>query len=112
MPGLQVTVLVAESQPLFRDALARVVRRDPLCRLVGEEVEGRSALHAIRTLRPDVALLGSPLEGLAAERVARAVVRDRLLTRAVLLLSEGDAAFRALGGGAAACLTRSVGEEA
>jgi two-component system nitrate/nitrite response regulator NarL len=107
-------VLVAESQPLFRDALARVVRQDPASRLVAEVSDGREALTAIRLLRPRISVLGVPLDAIPAERVARAVTRDGLATRAILLFGalDGGAAFRALAGGAAACLTRAVSEEA
>jgi len=114
MHSRQVTVLVGESQPLFRDALARVVRQDPGCELVGELAGGREALRAIRTLRPAIALLGEPLDGLSAGRVARAAARDGVPTRCVLLFGalDGEGAFRALAGGAAACLTRGVGPDA
>src|SRR5690242_1489957 len=108
--GKQVTVLVGESQPLFLDALARVVRQDPDCALVGEIPDGRAALRAIRELAPAIALLGEPLDGLSAHRVARATARDGLPTRSILLFGgrDGDDAFRALADGAAACLTRGV----
>jgi two-component system nitrate/nitrite response regulator NarL len=110
MPDRQVTVLVAESQPLFLDAVARVVRQDPACALVAEERDGGSALQAIRELRPDVALLGVPLEGLGPRRVAQAVALDGGPTRVILLLGEPAAqdAFEALAEGVAACLTRAV----
>jgi two-component system nitrate/nitrite response regulator NarL len=107
---MQVTVLIGESQPLFRDALVRVVRQDPACTLVAEAPDGRAALREIRSRRPAVALLGDPLEGMSAARVARAIARDRLPTRTILLFGalDGDAAFEALAAGAAACLTRAV----
>jgi two-component system, NarL family, nitrate/nitrite response regulator NarL len=110
----QVTVLIGESQPLFLDALVRVVRQDPDCALAAEVADGREALRAIRELSPAVALLGEPLDGLSAHRVARATARDRLPTRSILLFGgfEGDAAFRALAAGAAACLTRGVSRDA
>jgi two-component system nitrate/nitrite response regulator NarL len=110
----QVTVLVGESQPLFLDALVRVVRQDPHCRLVAELANGRAALRSIHALRPAVAVLGEPLDALPAGRVARAAARDGLPTRTILLFGEldGDAAFRALAAGAAACLTRGVGPDA
>src|SRR5204863_97944 len=43
MHSRQVTVLVGESQPLFLDALARVVRQDPESALVAEVSDGRDA---------------------------------------------------------------------
>ena len=114
MHSRQVTVLVGESQPLFLDALARVVRQDPESALVAEVSDGREALRAIRELAPDVAVLGEPLGGLSAQRIARAAARDGLPTRTVLLFgaTDGDEAFRALAAGAAGCLTRCVSRDA
>ena len=114
MPSRQVTVLVGESQPLFRDAVARVIRQDPTFALAAEAPDGPSAMRALRELRPDVALLGMPLDGLSADRVARAAQRDGLPTRIVVLLGQldGEAAFDALAGGVASCLTRAVDRDA
>jgi two-component system nitrate/nitrite response regulator NarL len=108
-----VTVLIADPQPLFRDALARVVRQDPSLQLVGETEDGRAAVAAIRDRSPSVALLARDLPGLDGEHVLAAVMRDRLASRVVLL--DGAASPRAwtlLGEGAAGVLSRRVTAEA
>ena len=113
MPGAQVSVVVADRQPLFLDAVARAVRQDAACRVVAEVTDGRAALERMRSLQPDVALLGVPLPVLDGARIARAAARDGLPTRVALLMGELDAgeAFDALAGGAAACLSRAVAPE-
>lgn len=105
-----VSVLVGDPLPLFRDALARVIRQGRDFALVSEVADGRAAMRDIEALRPDVAVLGVPLGDIAAERVADAVTRDGLPTRVVLVLTEPDAetAFAAVANGASACLTRAV----
>jgi len=105
-----VTVLVGDPLPLFRDALARLVRQGRDLTLVAELGDGQGALRAIEALRPDVALLGVPLGDFPADRVAGAVARDGLPTKVILLLGEPDAeaAYTALARGASACLTRAV----
>jgi two-component system nitrate/nitrite response regulator NarL len=106
----QVTVLAGDGQPLFLDAIVRVIRQDPALSLVAEVADGRAALSAIRDLRPDVALLGVPLAGLGAPRLAATLLRDGLPTRVVALLPgpDSEAAFETIAAGAAACLTRAV----
>jgi two-component system, NarL family, nitrate/nitrite response regulator NarL len=106
----QVTVLVGDGQPLFLDAIARVIRQDVGLALVREVADGREALGAIHELAPDVAVLGVPLDGLGVARLAATIARDGLRTRVVALLPEPDAgaAFEMVAAGAAACLTRAV----
>jgi two-component system nitrate/nitrite response regulator NarL len=110
VPGRRIRVLAGDHQPLFRDALARVVRQRIAFELVAEVDDGRAALDAIGRLRPDVAVLSVPLPSLDGERVLNAVVRDALPTR-VLLLTDASApaaAYRAIECGAAGCLTKSA----
>jgi two-component system nitrate/nitrite response regulator NarL len=105
-----VTVLVADSQPLFRSAVMRAVADDVRLALAAVVDDGEAALHAIRANAPGVAVLGVPLERVTARGVAHAVARDSLGTRIVVLLGDADprAAFDALADGAAGCLTRAV----
>jgi two-component system nitrate/nitrite response regulator NarL len=109
----RIRVLAGADQPLFRDAVARTVRQRAQFELVGEVGDGRAALDAIDRLRPDVAVLSLPLSGLDGERVLRAVVRDELPTRVVLLADAhaSEVTYRALESGAAGCLTKGVTAE-
>ena len=106
----QVSVLVADAQPLYRDAVARAIRQDAALRLVAEAGDGRHALAEIRRLRPDVAVLDLELPDLGGLRVIDAVVRDGLPTRVVVLSAviAPDATFGAIGAGAAGYLSKSV----
>jgi two-component system, NarL family, nitrate/nitrite response regulator NarL len=106
----QVGVLIADAQPLYREAVARAIRQDVAMRVLAEEADGRSALEKIRRLRPDVAVIELDLPGLAGRQVIDAVMRDGLPTRIVVLSSllRGDATFGALGAGAAGYLSKSA----
>lgn len=103
----QVRVLIAESQPLFRDGLARAVHRDPGLQLVAE-LDGTSALlDAIRRLAPDVAVLDADP---GIRRIVEAVAQHELATRIALLAAEvrpGDA-FSAIAAGAHGYLSKRV----
>jgi two-component system nitrate/nitrite response regulator NarL len=109
----RITVLVGEPEPLYRDAVARMVRQQVRFELAGEVADGREALARIVARRPDVAVLSTSMPGLGGERVLNAVVRDGLPTRVVLLaarVSPGDA-YRAIEAGAAGCLTKLAGPD-
>jgi two-component system nitrate/nitrite response regulator NarL len=108
-----IAVLIADAQPLFRDALARVVQQDPELRLVAEAADGRAVMAAIRAQRPAVALVARELPELGGDGVLAAVVRDRLDTRVVLLEARpGRDVWALLGRGAAGVLSRRVSADA
>ena len=106
----QVTVLVADPFPIYRDGVCRAVRQDRDLALVASVEDGRSALRDIEAHTPDVAVLGVPLGDIAADRITDAVVRDGLATSIVLVLTQPDAevAFCALARGASVCVTRLI----
>ena len=109
----QLTVAIADAQPLYRAGVARAVRQDRELRVDSETGDGREALAAIRQLAPDVAVLDLDLPGLSGRRVIDAVVRDGLPTK-VLVLSATvgpDATFGALGAGAIGYLSKAAAGE-
>jgi two-component system nitrate/nitrite response regulator NarL len=108
VPARRISVLVADDQPLFRDALARVIRQCSRFELVGEVADGPAALRRIEDSRPDVAVVSVALPQIDGERVLNAVVRDELPTRVLLLASAADetVAYRAIERGAAGCVSR------
>jgi two-component system nitrate/nitrite response regulator NarL len=110
-PGAGVcSVLVVDPLPLFRDALARVVRQTPALRVAGEACDGASAVAALRRLRPGLALVSGQDGDLDPIALLRRLAEEELATRCVILLARGerDLAYRALAAGAAGCVTRSA----
>jgi two-component system nitrate/nitrite response regulator NarL len=109
-PASRVSVLVAEDHPLFREAVVRAVRERPELELVAEAADGREALEEIRRLRPQVAVLDWKMPGLDGLQVLRAVDRDGLPTRVVLLSAflDGALAYQAVAAGAAAYLSKDA----
>ncbi len=105
-----VRVLVADRQPLFREAAARAVRQRAQFRLVAEVGDGRSALRLLRVEAPDVALVDVRLPGIDGRRVLNAAIRDGLTSRILLISSadDGAAGYAALEAGAGGWLSRAV----
>src|SRR5919197_4444088 len=112
--GATITVLAADGQPLFRDALARVIRQHARLALVAEAADGPAALEAIDRLQPRVAVVSQALDRLDGGRIARAVRRDGLATRIVVLTDAQEprnGAYQAIESGAAACVSREASAE-
>jgi two-component system, NarL family, nitrate/nitrite response regulator NarL len=109
-PGRRVRVLAAEAEPLYRDAVVRAIRQRPELELVGAAGDGREALDAIGTWRPDVAIVGGTLDGLSGKQLLNAVARDGLGTRVVLIAArpEPEQVYSALADGAAGYLTKGA----
>jgi two-component system nitrate/nitrite response regulator NarL len=106
----QVGVVIADAQPLFRDAVARAISQHAALRLMAAVADGREALSVIRRLRPDVAVLDHELPGIDGRRVLDAISSGGLPTRVVMLSAAiaADATFGALGAGAAGYLSKAV----
>src|SRR5436305_2056468 len=96
-------VVVADDHPVFRGAIVAIVASRPELVLAGEAESGRQALTMIASERPDVAVLDLRMPDLDGLAVLKAVVRDRLPTRVLLLSAEekGAVAHEAVAAGAA-----------
>jgi two-component system, NarL family, nitrate/nitrite response regulator NarL len=109
-----IGVVVAEDHPLYREAVAALIRRAPGLELLGEAGDGRTALERVRELRPDVAVLDMRMPELDGLRVLNAIVRDGLPTRVICLSAhaDGGSVYAALGAGAAGFLSKDASAEA
>jgi two-component system, NarL family, nitrate/nitrite response regulator NarL len=108
-PTTRTTVLVADDHPLYREAVARAVQARPDFELVGVAADGREGLAAIRARAPDVAVLDVEMPSLGGVDVVRAVARDGLATRVVLLSAhlESDTVFDAVASGVSAYISKA-----
>jgi two-component system nitrate/nitrite response regulator NarL len=105
-----VRVVVADDHPFFRDGVCRWLSRDGRVEIVAEAEDGREALEAIRRELPDVALVDHQMPGVDGLGIVRAVVRDQLPTRVLLLsaFTESGLVFEALQEGAAGYLSKDA----
>jgi two-component system nitrate/nitrite response regulator NarL len=105
----RTSVFVADDHPLYRDAVVRAVRARAELEIAGQASDGRSALGAIRESAPDLAVLDVEMPGLRGIDVARAVARDGMSTRVVLLSAhlESDTVYEAVAVGVRAYLSKS-----
>jgi two-component system, NarL family, nitrate/nitrite response regulator NarL len=100
---------VADDHPLYREAVVRAVRSRAEFELIAQAEDGRAALGAIRETSPDIAVLDVQMPSLGGVEVVRAVARDGLATRVVLLSAhlESDTVYAAVAEGVRAYLSKS-----
>ena len=104
-----VRVVLADDHPVFRDGLARALRRAGL-EVVAEAADGREALDAVRRLDPDVVVLDLQLPVLDGMAVLDEIQREERRTRSVVLSAYDDSGrvYRAIAAGARAYLTKTA----
>ncbi len=103
-----VTVVVVDDHPFFRDGVARGLTQSGRIRILGEAGDGREALEVIGREQPDVALVDYQMPDMDGLAVVRAMKRDGLPSRVLLLSALTDSAivFQALEEGAAGYLAK------
>src|SRR4051812_7166705 len=108
-----IRVVVANGQPLFGEAIERVVRQCSRFQLVGQAGDGREALELLRDLEPDVAVLGPSLGGLDGHRIQQLAGTEGLTTRLLYVSDDVDQAgtYALIEEGAAGLLTKSASPE-
>ncbi len=104
----RIRVVIADDHPLYREGVARALSSSGQVEVVAEAGDGQTALAEIRERTPDVAVLDYRLPDLDGLAVTKAVVRDHLPTRILILSGFDDSAFvyKALQSGAAGFLPK------
>jgi two-component system, NarL family, nitrate/nitrite response regulator NarL len=106
--------LVADDHPLYRTAIAGVIKQDPRLELIGEAEDGGAALEAIREQQPDVAVVDMSMPDLDGLAILRAVARDELKTSVLIVSAEAESrvVYEAIAAGARAYLMKTGRGEA
>lgn len=78
-------VFIADDHPIFRQGLLKIMEGDPFFEIIGESGDGEKALHAIRDLRPDIAVLDISMPGMSGLEIVKHVQKDGLKTEFVIL---------------------------
>ncbi len=86
----RLRVLLAESHPLLRQAIAEFLEEIHRVRLVAEVENGREVMRKSAQLRPDIVLLDFNLPGLSGLEVSSLIKRELPQITVVILLDEED----------------------
>jgi two-component system nitrate/nitrite response regulator NarL len=108
----RIRVVIADDHPLYREAIALAVARDPRLELVGEAADGEEAYALTLDLAPDVLVLDQRMPGLDGAAVCEKLrSHDPPLPTSVLMLSafdDPDVVWRAVSQGAAGYLGKDA----
>jgi DNA-binding NarL/FixJ family response regulator len=105
-----IRVLSVDDHPLFRDGIAAIINCQSDMSLVGAAANGKEAIEAFRTLRPDVTLMDLRLPDLGGIDVTIAIRSEFADARVIVLTTfERDVeVHRALKAGACGYLLKSM----
>jgi len=108
-----ISVLIVDDHPLFRDGLQKALEREDDLQVVGTCDDGERALIAARTLRPDVILLDINLPGMNGIQVSRQLKSERPAVAVVVLTAYHDSqqVLHAMRAGASAYCVKDVTPE-
>jgi DNA-binding NarL/FixJ family response regulator len=83
------SVLIADDQALVRVGLRKILEAERETTVVGEAGDGEDAVTEARRLRPDVVLMDIRMPVLDGIEATRRIVRDRAVTRVLMLTTFG-----------------------
>jgi DNA-binding NarL/FixJ family response regulator len=84
------TVLIADDERLFVDALELILAADERIEVVGRAFDGREAIALARTLDPDVVLIDLSMPGVDGFDAIAAIVADDSSRSVVVLSGSND----------------------
>lgn len=85
-----ISVLIIDDHPLFRQGVMDVLSLSEDIRIVGEAPNGEMGLDLMRSLKPDVAIVDINLPGLNGLQVTQQVIQEKLPSRIILLTAYHD----------------------
>ena len=108
-----ISVLIVDDHPLFRDGLQKALEMEDDLVVVGTCDDGERALISARTLRPDVVLLDINLPGINGLQVSRQLKSERPGIAVVVLTAYHDSqqVLHAMRAGASAYCVKDITPE-
>lgn len=106
----EISVLVIDDHPLFREGVRNVIEAEDGMHVVGEGTRGDQGVELVRQYRPTVALIDVNLPTMNGIQVTRLLTAERLGASIVLLTAYDDEQqiFHAFSAGASAYCSKDI----
>ena len=91
--GTEITLIIADDHPVFRQGLRQVIETDKQLQIIGEAADGQAAIAQILETNPDVAVLDVDMPNSDGFEVVRAVRQKQSPVRIVFLTMHKDERF-------------------
>ncbi len=90
---LQIRVMIADDNRLFREGIRLILCQEKEIEIVGEAVSGLQTINAIQDLKPDVVLLAITMTEMNGIQVIPAIMQKSPKTKALVLTAAMDEAM-------------------
>jgi two-component system response regulator DegU len=109
----QITLVLVDDHPLFRQGVADALSIDPRLRIIGQSAHGEKGLEMILALKPALAVVDVNLPGMNGQQITHEVTSERIPTRIILMTAydDGEQLLHAAIAGAAAFCSKDIQPE-
>ena len=90
---MPISVFNAEDHPILQKGVTELIQETGDMQWVESANKGRDALDKIRSIQPDISLLGIEIPFLTGIEIARTLIKEKSNTQAVLLTLLYDESF-------------------
>lgn len=106
----EITVVVIDDHPLFRQGVVDALSVEPGIRVIGQSSHGELGLQMLLTLKPQVAVVDVNLPGMNGQQITHEVTSERIRTRIILMTAydDGEQMLHAAIAGAAAYCAKDI----
>lgn len=109
----EITVVVADDHPVFRDGLAMLLDSVPGVRVIGRAGDGKEAVEVAKQLRPNVVVMDVSMPKMDGIEATRIITTDDPAVGVVVLTmaDDDDTVFAAMRAGARGYLLKEAGQD-
>lgn len=86
----EITIVIADDHPIFRQGLKQIIEREPTFRIVAEASDGEGALEVIEETKAQLAILDVNMPKKDGFEVLRSIQERRLRTSVIFLTMHND----------------------